>query len=98
MQPVLNDVCGSVLVVASACSAWLLYRRLSTRRGSRISQVISAPAAFPVRSAFLLFVFGAWLLAGAWPVLVIWAAIIAWELIVQATALVRRRRHRASTG
>jgi hypothetical protein len=93
MQPVLNDVCGSVLVVSSACSAWLLYRRLNTRRGRRVSQVVSAPAAFPVRSALLQFVFGAWLLTGAWPVIVVWAAIIAWELTVQAAAQVRRVRH-----
>jgi len=81
-----------VLVTVSAINAGMQFARLSSRRASRVSQVMSAPAGFPVRLALLSAAVGLWLLIGGWAVDGVMLAIIAWEFTVQLTARVTRHR------
>ena len=92
---ILVDVIGSVLIAVTAVNAGMQFARLR-RRHHAVSQVVSAPAGRPVRLALLAAALGVWLLIGGWAIVGVMWAIIAWELIVDMTALVGRRRRRAS--
>ncbi len=91
---VFYEVFWAAFLVSSLACATVLVRR----RRYRLSQVISAPAAVPVRLSLAVAVGGLEGLTGAWPLLLVQSAIIAWELTVQTTALVRRRARRSAHG
>jgi hypothetical protein len=82
----------AVLLVGWATIAGVLIRR----RRHRLSEVIWAPSAIPVRLSLVVAVGGLAMLTGALPVLFVQSAIIAWELAVQVKAWVRRRRKSAA--
>jgi hypothetical protein len=85
--PVVDIVIASVAVASGVVLGCLQYRRL---RGSRARQVISAPAAWPVRLNIFLVTAGVWTLTNVWATVALPAAIIAWELAVRATARASR--------
>jgi hypothetical protein len=89
---VLHYVLAAAPIVISIVVVSLLVRR----RRYRLSQVITAPAAIPVRLSLVVAVGGLAMLTGAWPLLFVQSAIIAWELAVQVTARVRRHRKSAA--
>jgi hypothetical protein len=87
---VLFDVIGSVCVAAGIIGLAVQFARLSSSRGSKVSQVISASAGWPARQGLLTAAVGAWVLIGGWAAVSVPVAVIAWELTVQAVAMVRR--------
>jgi hypothetical protein len=89
---ILTDVLGWVLILVSAINAVLQFTRLGTRRSSRVSQVISAPAGTLVRIALLSVGVGVWLLISGWATVGVMAAIIVWILAVWLAAWIRRLR------
>jgi hypothetical protein len=95
---VFDWVAGAVIFVGSVISVRLYYTRLDSRRGSRVSQLLSAPGGSAVRIWVLTATLGAMLIArgsAAWPFFAgAWFGIVAWEVTVQATAWIRRVRHR----
>ncbi|MBO0835528.1 MAG: hypothetical protein J2P28_08410 [Actinobacteria bacterium] len=98
---VFNQVVWAVTLVGSVINLPLQYTRLDTRRGTRVSQLISAPRGILVRIWLLVATASAMQLiarSAAWPVLAgLWIGIIAWEGAVQATAWIRRARHRRAS-
>jgi hypothetical protein len=90
---VADDVIASLAVAGGVVIGSLQYRRL---RGSRARQVITAPAAWPVRLNVFLVASGVWTLTNTWAVVALPAAVIAWELAVQVTARIRRQAPHAS--
>lgn len=99
---VFYQVVGAVLILGSVINVLVQYTRLDTRRGTRISQLVSAPGGIRVRVWLLVATAGAMDLArgsAVWPALVgAWFGIVAWEASVQATAWIRRVRHRRASG
>ena len=98
---VFNDVVGAVLILGCGINVLVQYTRLDTRRGPRVSQLVSAPGGIRVRVWLLVATGGALQLARGsvvWPALVgVWFGIAAWETGVQATAWIRRVRHRRAS-
>jgi len=84
---ILIDVIGAVLITVSVINARMQFTRLRSRRGSRVSQVLSSPAGIGIRVALGSAISGIWLLTGGWALVSVMLAIIAWELAVQVTAL-----------
>jgi hypothetical protein len=98
---VFADVVAALLILGSILNVRVQYTRLDTRRGTRVSQIISAPGGIRVRVWLLVATGGALDLATGsvvWPALVgVWCGIVAWEASVQATAWIRRVRHRRAS-
>lgn len=100
-MPVFYEVAGAVLFVGSVINARLQYTRLDTRRGRRVSQLLSAPGGIRVRLWLLVATGGALDIARGsvvWPVIAgVWFGIVTWEAIVQARGWIRRVRHRRAS-
>jgi hypothetical protein len=97
MPDLISVVIGSACVATGVVLAALQFRRLRTRRASRLWQVVTASSGFFVRQALLTAACGLWLATHWWPVVVIEVAIIAWIVAVWAVARVRRARRSPRT-